>query len=100
MCTSFASKISKPAPTHWRLIVDMCYFTFTILHNLVGSNLVQSYYQITSLVSLQLHFICYVGSKLLIHKLPSIFDGSAKLKAQPQDDSKATLAPKVHIAVN
>lgn len=35
------------------------------------------------------------GSKLLIHKLPSIFDGSAKLKAQPQDDSKATLAPKI-----
>ncbi|KAM5558194.1 hypothetical protein ABKV19_020089 [Rosa sericea] len=35
------------------------------------------------------------GSKLLIHQLPSIFDGSAKLKAQSQDDSKATLAPKI-----
>ncbi|PWZ31500.1 Methionyl-tRNA formyltransferase [Zea mays] len=36
-----------------------------------------------------------VGSKLLINELPSILDGSAKDKAQPQDDSKATLAPKV-----
>ncbi|KAF8100008.1 hypothetical protein N665_0233s0010 [Sinapis alba] len=35
------------------------------------------------------------GSKLLIRELPSIFDGSAKLKAVPQDDSKATLAPKI-----
>ncbi|XWS30788.1 hypothetical protein CRYUN_Cryun23aG0019800 [Craigia yunnanensis] len=35
------------------------------------------------------------GSKLLIHKLPSIFDGSAKVNAEPQDDSKATLAPKI-----
>ncbi|KAJ8759412.1 hypothetical protein K2173_006932 [Erythroxylum novogranatense] len=35
------------------------------------------------------------GSKLLVHELPAIFDGSAKLKAQPQDDSKATLAPKI-----
>ncbi|CAB4304233.1 unnamed protein product [Prunus armeniaca] len=35
------------------------------------------------------------GSKLLIRELPSIFDGSAKVKAQPQDDSKATLAPKI-----
>ncbi|KAL9343927.1 hypothetical protein Peur_064358 [Populus x canadensis] len=34
------------------------------------------------------------GSKLLIHELPSILHGSARLKAQPQDDSKATLAPK------
>ncbi|KAK9266020.1 hypothetical protein L1049_010758 [Liquidambar formosana] len=37
----------------------------------------------------------YVGSKLLIHELPSIFNGSARVKAQPQDDSKATLAPKI-----
>jgi hypothetical protein len=37
----------------------------------------------------------YSGSKLLIRELPSIFDGSARVKAQPQDDSKATLAPKV-----
>ncbi|XP_058087351.1 uncharacterized protein LOC131234465 isoform X2 [Magnolia sinica] len=36
-----------------------------------------------------------IGSKLLIRELPSIFDGSAKLKAQVQDDSKATLAPKI-----
>ncbi|XVE72170.1 hypothetical protein DITRI_Ditri11bG0017200 [Diplodiscus trichospermus] len=35
------------------------------------------------------------GSKLLFHKLPSIFDGSAKVNAEPQDDSKATLAPKI-----
>uniref|UniRef100_A0A2C9WJR1 methionyl-tRNA formyltransferase n=1 Tax=Manihot esculenta TaxID=3983 RepID=A0A2C9WJR1_MANES len=35
------------------------------------------------------------GSKLLIHELPSILDGSARAKAQPQDDSKATLAPKI-----
>ncbi|KAE8022018.1 hypothetical protein FH972_007858 [Carpinus fangiana] len=35
------------------------------------------------------------GSKLLIRELPSIFDGSARVKAQPQDDSKATLAPKI-----
>ncbi|XXG79618.1 hypothetical protein AAC387_Pa09g0650 [Persea americana] len=35
------------------------------------------------------------GSKLLIRELPSIFDGSAKLKAHVQDDSKATLAPKL-----
>uniref|UniRef100_A0A1D1XUR6 Methionyl-tRNA formyltransferase, mitochondrial n=1 Tax=Anthurium amnicola TaxID=1678845 RepID=A0A1D1XUR6_9ARAE len=35
------------------------------------------------------------GSELLIHEIPSIFDGSAKLKAQTQDDSKATLAPKL-----
>ncbi|KAB2073467.1 hypothetical protein ES319_A07G084200v1 [Gossypium barbadense] len=34
------------------------------------------------------------GSKLLICKLPSIFDGSAKVNAEPQDDSKVTLAPK------
>lgn len=35
------------------------------------------------------------GSKLLIRELPSIFDGSARLRAQAQDDSKATLAPKL-----
>lgn len=35
------------------------------------------------------------GSDLLIRELPSILDGSARLKAQPQDDSKVTLAPKV-----
>lgn len=37
-----------------------------------------------------------IGSKLLINELPSILDGSAKQKAQPQDDSKATLAPKLN----
>ncbi|OEL16984.1 Methionyl-tRNA formyltransferase [Dichanthelium oligosanthes] len=37
-----------------------------------------------------------IGSKLLINELPSILDGSAKEKAQPQDDSKATLAPKLN----
>lgn len=37
----------------------------------------------------------YAGSELLIRELPSILDGSARVKAQPQDDSKATLAPKV-----
>ncbi|KZV42249.1 1-deoxy-D-xylulose 5-phosphate reductoisomerase, chloroplastic [Dorcoceras hygrometricum] len=35
------------------------------------------------------------GSKLLIRELPSIFDGSAKGKALAQDESKATLAPKI-----
>ncbi|KAL3640397.1 hypothetical protein CASFOL_015365 [Castilleja foliolosa] len=35
------------------------------------------------------------GSKLLIRELPSILDGSAKSKARPQDDSIATLAPKI-----
>ncbi|XP_073154888.1 uncharacterized protein [Henckelia pumila] len=35
------------------------------------------------------------GSKLLIRELPSIFDGSAKAKALAQDESKATLAPKI-----
>lgn len=36
-----------------------------------------------------------LGSELLIRELPSILDGSARLKAQPQDNSKATLAPKL-----
>lgn len=36
------------------------------------------------------------GSKLLLRELPSIFDGSAKEKAEPQDGSKATLAPKIN----
>ncbi|GAA0148646.1 RNA processing factor [Lithospermum erythrorhizon] len=36
------------------------------------------------------------GSKLLIRELPSIFDGSARVKAQAQDDKKATLAPKIN----
>ncbi|PIN04890.1 Methionyl-tRNA formyltransferase [Handroanthus impetiginosus] len=35
------------------------------------------------------------GSKLLIRELPSIFDGSAGSKALPQDESRATLAPKI-----
>ncbi|XP_010316070.1 uncharacterized protein [Solanum lycopersicum] len=36
-----------------------------------------------------------LGSKLLIRELPSIFDGSASGIAEEQDDSKATLAPKI-----
>lgn len=36
-----------------------------------------------------------IGSKLLISEFPSIFDGSAKAKAIPQDESKSSLAPKV-----
>ncbi|KAK6152849.1 hypothetical protein DH2020_012488 [Rehmannia glutinosa] len=35
------------------------------------------------------------GSKVLIRELPSILDGSAKSKALPQDESRATLAPKI-----
>ncbi|KAK4557405.1 hypothetical protein RGQ29_007243 [Quercus rubra] len=42
-----------------------------------------------------LEFLFSKGSELLIHELPSILDGSAKVKAKPQDDSKATLAPKI-----
>ncbi|CAM0882179.1 unnamed protein product [Alopecurus aequalis] len=37
-----------------------------------------------------------IGSKLLLDELPSVLDGSAKQKAMPQDDSKATLAPKMN----
>uniref|UniRef100_A0A0D9V4A2 Methionyl-tRNA formyltransferase, mitochondrial n=1 Tax=Leersia perrieri TaxID=77586 RepID=A0A0D9V4A2_9ORYZ len=37
-----------------------------------------------------------LGSKLLLHELPSILDGSAKEKAKPQDDSEATHAPKLN----
>ncbi|XP_054806913.1 uncharacterized protein LOC129309371 [Prosopis cineraria] len=36
------------------------------------------------------------GSKLLVRELPSIFDGSARVKARPQDHNKATLAPKIN----
>ncbi|KAL2931663.1 Methionyl-tRNA formyltransferase [Bienertia sinuspersici] len=35
-----------------------------------------------------------LGSKLLLHELPSILDGT-RINAQPQHDSKATLAPKI-----
>ncbi|CAI9110606.1 OLC1v1010662C1 [Oldenlandia corymbosa var. corymbosa] len=35
------------------------------------------------------------GSELLVRELPSIFDGSALTKAEAQDESKATLAPKI-----
>lgn len=31
----------------------------------------------------------------MVRELPSILDGSAEKKAQPQDESKATKAPKV-----
>lgn len=37
------------------------------------------------------------GSKLLIRELPSIFDGSASGRAEEQDDSRASLAPKVKL---
>ncbi|KAG4911427.1 hypothetical protein JHK82_052022 [Glycine max] len=43
-----------------------------------------------------LELLFHKGSKLLIGELPSILDGSAIVKAQPQDDSKATLAPKIN----
>ncbi|KAI9085637.1 hypothetical protein K1719_032480 [Acacia pycnantha] len=36
------------------------------------------------------------GSKVLVRELPSLFDGSAKVKAQPQDHNKATFAPKIN----
>ncbi|KAL2900404.1 Methionyl-tRNA formyltransferase, partial [Bienertia sinuspersici] len=36
-----------------------------------------------------------IGSKLNLHELPSIMDGTARTIAQFQDDSKATLAPKI-----
>nr|AKF43293.1 protein pigment defective 194 [Pelargonium tetragonum] len=42
-----------------------------------------------------LELLFSIGSKLLIRELPSIFDESAKVKAQTQDDSKVTLAPKL-----
>ncbi|CAI8594586.1 unnamed protein product [Vicia faba] len=35
-----------------------------------------------------LELLFHKGSKLLIRELPSIFDGSARVKAQPQDDSR------------
>ncbi|TKY50507.1 Methionyl-tRNA formyltransferase [Spatholobus suberectus] len=43
-----------------------------------------------------LELLFHKGSKLLIGELPSILDGSARVKAQPQDHSKATLAPKIN----
>lgn len=36
-----------------------------------------------------------LGTSLLLRELPAILDGSAKLKATPQDDSRASHAPKV-----
>lgn len=42
-----------------------------------------------------LEYLFSQGSKLLISELPSILDGSAETKAIPQDESKATLAPKI-----
>ncbi|XP_019182422.1 PREDICTED: uncharacterized protein LOC109177509 [Ipomoea nil] len=42
-----------------------------------------------------LELLFALGSKLLIQELPSIFDGSARAKAHAQDDSMATLAPKI-----
>ncbi|KAJ6421343.1 hypothetical protein OIU84_028673 [Salix udensis] len=50
-------------------------------------------------LKLQIYLHCYFRKDLnfLIHELPSILDGSARLKAQPQDDSKVTLAPKISV---
>lgn len=42
-----------------------------------------------------LNLLFDLGSKILLRQLPSILDGSAKAKAQPQNDSEATLAPKI-----
>ncbi|OVA14032.1 Formyl transferase [Macleaya cordata] len=42
-----------------------------------------------------LALLFHQGSELLISELPSIFDGSARQKAQAQDDSKATHAAKL-----
>lgn len=42
-------------------------------------------------------YLSCVGSELLIRELPSILDGTARARAQPQDDTKATLAPKVRL---
>ncbi|CAH9094661.1 unnamed protein product [Cuscuta epithymum] len=42
-----------------------------------------------------LELLFSLGSSLIIRELPSILDGSAKLKAQDQDDSLASLAPKI-----
>ncbi|KAE8802818.1 Methionyl-tRNA formyltransferase [Hordeum vulgare] len=39
----------------------------------------------------------HARSKLLLDELLSVLDGSAKQKAKPQDDSKATLAPKMNL---
>lgn len=50
-----------------------------------------------SIFSIAHGFLFHSGSKLLIRELPSIFDGSASGIAEEQDDSKATLAPKVKI---
>ncbi|KAI4321366.1 hypothetical protein MLD38_034756 [Melastoma candidum] len=42
-----------------------------------------------------LDFLFHEGSKLLVRELPSLLDGSAQKKAKPQDEGKATLAPKI-----
>ncbi|KAL9231291.1 hypothetical protein vseg_006536 [Gypsophila vaccaria] len=42
-----------------------------------------------------LDFLFGLGSELLLRELPSILDGTASIKAQPQDDSNATFAPKI-----
>lgn len=42
-----------------------------------------------------LNILFDLGSELLIRELPLIFDGSARLKSHAQDESKATLAPKL-----
>ncbi|KAG6383242.1 hypothetical protein SASPL_157014 [Salvia splendens] len=76
--------------------VYILYFTFfncSLLQERGNKKLVV--YSINSLFIFGCTTHLNVGSKLLISELPSILDGSAKTKATPQDESKATLAPKI-----
>ncbi|KAK7381319.1 hypothetical protein VNO78_33928 [Psophocarpus tetragonolobus] len=43
-----------------------------------------------------LELLFYRGAKRLIGELPSILDGSARVKTRCQDNSQATLAPKIN----
>lgn len=73
-------------------------FRYLNLRYRIENSIVSSYIYPASVVfGAEWSLVCslYVGSKLLIHELSSILDGSARLKAQPQEDSQATLAPKV-----
>ncbi|KAI9085513.1 hypothetical protein K1719_032356 [Acacia pycnantha] len=54
-----------------------------------------SLFYIIGASSLFLYLFLPLISKLLVRKLPSLFDGSANVKAQPQDHNKATLAPQI-----
>ncbi|CAL9239553.1 unnamed protein product [Arabidopsis halleri] len=70
---------------------------FTVRKLDAGPVIASKRFQVDDLIKAPelLSFLFSEGSKLLIRELPSIFDGSAKSKAAPQDDSKATLAPKI-----